>query len=164
MDRDSDRIIRENLLKLLRGGQAHMDLAEAVRDFPVAHINDIFPNGSYTPWHLLEHIRITQWDILDFIKNPDYEYMDWPKDYWPPRNKKASESQWKETISKYEKDRKFLEKIVTDAKTDLYAKINWGEGQTILREILLVSDHTAYHVGEFAIMRQTMNTWPKGRK
>jgi len=155
----NDKVLREHLGNLLKGGNAHMTLEEAVENYSVSKINDIFPNGEYSSWHLLEHIRRTQADILNFIINPKYEYLDWSKDYWPPRNKKATEKDWKETITKFQKDAQALEKIIANPKTDLYVKIPWGEGQTILREILLVVDHNAYHIGEFAIMRQTMKTW-----
>ncbi|MCL5435407.1 MAG: DinB family protein [Patescibacteria group bacterium] len=156
---NQDKLLREHLLGLLKGGSAHMTLEEAIENYPVSKINGIFPNGEYSSWHLLEHIRITQNDILEFITNSKYVYLDWPKDYWPARNKKATQKDWKKTIDSFKKDTKALEKIVSNPKTDLYAKIKWGEGQTILREILVVADHNAYHIGEFAIMRQVMNTW-----
>ena len=138
-----------------------MTLAEAVENYPVSKINDIFPNGEYSSWHLLEHIRRTQNDILNFIVNPNYEELNWPKDYWPERNEKANQKDWDKTIEAFEKDIAALEKIAQDPKTDLYAKIVWGDGQTVLREILLVADHNAYHIGEFAIMRQVMKTWKR---
>ncbi len=160
----NDTIIRKHLLALLKGGNAHMTFMDAVEAFPTDKINDYFPNGIYTSWHLLEHIRRTQHDILDFCLNPDYRYLEWPKDYWPDRNEKATKKDWDETIFNFQNELRAFEKLVEDPKTDLYAKIKWGDGQTILREILLVSDHTAYHVGEFAIVRQVMRTWPKSRK
>ena len=90
--------------------------------------------------------------------------MKWPDDYWPPKNKKATKKDWDETIKQFEKDNKALQKIVLNPRTDLYAKIPQGTGQTVSREVLLVVDHNAYHIGEFAIMRQVMKTWPKGHK
>ena len=138
-----------------------MTLEEAIENYPVSKINAIFPNGEYSSWHLLEHIRRTQNDILNFIVNPNYKELDWPKDYWPERNKKATQKDWDKTITSFQKDTKALEKIVKASKADLYAKIKWGQGQTILREILLAADHNAYHIGEFAIMRQAMDTWNK---
>lgn len=161
---DKDKILREHLLSLLKGGNAHMTLDEAVRSYPVSMINAKFPKGTYSSWHLLEHIRITQNDILDFVRNPKYKELEWPKEYWPPENKKATEKEWKKTTNQFNADLKALQKIVLNPKTNLYAPISWGKGQTILREILLVTDHNAYHIGEFAIMRQTMGTWNKSRK
>lgn len=157
----NDKALRGHLLNFLKGGNAHMTLEEAVKNYPLSKINDIFPNGEYSSWHLLEHIRRTQNDILEFIINPNYVYLDWPKDYWPERTEKATPKDWEKTIVLFQKDLKALEKIVVNPKNDLFAKIKWGEGQTILREILLVADHSAYHIGEFTIMRQTMNTWKR---
>jgi len=156
--------MREHLLWQLKGGQAHMSLAQAVADFPMERINEKFPKGEYGPWALLEHIRRGQWDILDFIRNPDYVYIKWPDDYWPDTAYEATEADWRRTLEGYKDDLRELIDIVADPRTDLYAKIPHGEGQTILREILLTCDHLAYHVGEFAIMRQVMTTWYEDRK
>ena len=161
---NSDKILREHLFSLLRGGNAYMPFSEAVADFPQKHMNTIFPNGTYSSWDLLEHIRITQWDILDFMKNPNYKEITWPDDYWPPKEKKATKKEWEQTIKQFQNDLEELQKIAKNPKTDLYAKIPHGTGQTILREILLVADHNAYHIGEFTIMRQAMKTWPKNHK
>lgn len=158
---DKDKLLRDHLIKLLKGGNAHMTLEEAVKDYPLSKINDTFPNGEYSSWHLLEHIRRTQNDILEFIVNPNYKDREWPKDYWPARTEKTTKKEWDKTISSFQKDLQALEKIAANPKTDFYAKIKWGDGQTILREILLVADHSAYHIGEFAIMRQTMKTWKR---
>lgn len=156
---NQDKLVREQLVALLNGGNAHMSFMEAVENFPQDHINDVFPNGEYSPWHLLEHIRRTQNDILEFIVNPNYQDKEWPKDYWPARSQKATKKDWDKTITEFKKDLKALVKIIQNPKTDLYVKIKWGDGQNILREILTVADHSAYHIGEFAIMRQTMKTW-----
>jgi hypothetical protein len=156
---ETDKLVREHVLQVLRGGNAHMTFEQAVADFPMDHINDIFPNGTYTPWHLLEHLRITQWDILDFIRNPNYQEMEWPKDYWPAPGTQATEADWQRSLSQFEDDMGQLQRIASDPQTDLYVRIPHGTGQTILRELLLVADHNAYHIGEFAIMRQVMDTW-----
>lgn len=161
---DNDTAIRETLLSFLKGGNAYMPFSEIVSNFPEKQINTSFPNGTYTPWQLLEHVRITQWDILDFITNPNYQEISWPDDYWPAKTKKATKKDWKKTIEKYQKDNLSLQKIVKNPKTDFYSKIPHGTGQTIFREILLICDHNAYHLGEFAIMRQVMNTWPRNHK
>ncbi len=141
-----------------------MTLTEAVKDFPMNSINATFFNGTYSPWHLLEHMRLAQWDIVDFIKNPGYKEREWPKDYWPVPGTKAIQKDWDDTIRKFDNDSAELKKIVKDPKADLYAKLPNGTGQTILREIFVVSDHNAYHLGEFAILRQVMGTWGKGHK
>jgi hypothetical protein len=161
---DKDKILRQQLLSLLKGGNAHMTFDDAVRSYPISMINTKFPKGVYSSWNLLEHIRITQNDILEFIRNPKYKQIEWPKDYWPPENKRATEKEWKKTISQFNADLKALQKIVLNPKINLYVLIPWGTGQTILREIQLVADHNAYHIGEFAIMRQVMGTWNKSHK
>ncbi|MBI2980612.1 MAG: DinB family protein [Chloroflexi bacterium] len=157
-------ILRENLLALLTGEHARMSFDDTVREFPIDRINENFPNADYTPWDLLEHIRLTQQDILDFIINPDYKYRKWPQDYWPKKGKKASRADWEKTISGFKKDFKELENIAKNPKTDLYQDIPWGEGETILREFVTVANHNAFHIGEFAIMRQAMGTWSKSHK
>lgn len=155
---DPDQAVRKQLLDLLNGGNAHMDVDEAIAYFPESMMDAKFPNGTYSAWALLEHIRRAQWDILDFIRNPDYKEMDWPDDYWPKPSEKATKKEWGKTIAGIIKGRKELESIIKDPKINLHTKIPWGDGQTVMREILVVSDHNAYHIGEFAIMRQVMST------
>jgi DinB superfamily len=160
----ADLVVREEVLHLLRGGNAHMSFADAVRQFPMKHINTKFPGGTYTPWHLLEHLRMTQWDILDFIRNAAYQEREWPREYWPPQDQEATEQDWQHTISTFLADGQTLQALAENPATDLYARIPHGTGQTILRELLLVADHNAYHIGEFAIARQMMGTWDKDHR
>ncbi len=155
----SDRTLRDELVFLLRKGNAHMPLSEAVAGFPVEQMNTCPPNVPYTSWHLLEHIRTTQHDILDFITNPNYQEMRWPDDYWPPRDARTDAVGWDTTVNAILSDNEALQAIVKNPDTDLYAAIAWGTGQNILREMLVMSDHNAYHIGEFAILRQVMGTW-----
>lgn len=136
-----------------------MPFEDAVKNFPMKHINDVFTNGKYTFWHLLEHIRRTQKDILDFMVDPKYIEPEWPKDYWPERSKKATAKEWQKTIKGFQTDLKKLIGLVQDPKIDLSAKVPNGTGQIYLREFMLVFDHTSYHIGEFAIMRQTLKLW-----
>ena len=159
-----ETIVREQLLALLRGGNAHMGLENAVAEFPMAHINLKPPEVPYTFWHLLEHIRLAQWDILDFIRNPNYKTVPWPEGYWPDSDALADPSDWDNTIALIKADRSALEDLVLDPDTDLYSDLPHASGYTILREILLVADHNAYHIGEFAILRQFTQTWPESRK
>jgi hypothetical protein len=158
----SNEQIRRQLVSLLTESNAHMTLEDAVADYPMDHINTVFPNGTYTAWHLLEHIRRTQRDILDFMADPNYQEGVWPDDYWPARDTRATEADWRQTIASFQRDMGSLVEIVNDPQTDLDAVIPLGTGQTIFREIVLVADHNAYHTGEFAIMRQVMGTWGKG--
>jgi hypothetical protein len=156
---NQDQIVRQQLLALLRGGNAHMDYETMIADFPMGQINEMPPNVPYSPWQLLEHLRITQWDILAFIQEPDHESPDWPRGYWPGPGSTADEQQWKATVEAFKSDLQALIAMVEDPETDLYSDIPHADGYTILREILLVADHNAYHIGEFAILRQVMDTW-----
>ena len=156
---DPDKVVRDQLLSFLRGGNAHLTFDQAVADFPPDHINVQPPNVSYTPWHLLEHIRIAQWDILEFIRDPEHVSPQWPEGYWPPSGEKADEKKWGKTITDFHADLQALQDMVQDPATDLYAPIAHAREYTVLREILLVADHNAYHIGEFAVFRQVMDTW-----
>ncbi len=154
-----DTLLREQLRTLLLGGNAHMTFDEAVADFPRERMNTKPPHVTYTPWHLLEHLRIAQWDILEFIRNPKYVSPPWPEGYWPAQNAQADEAAWAKTIASFRADQRALSEIVTDSSINLSTPIPHGNGQTILREILVVADHNAYHIGEFAVLRQVMQTW-----
>ena len=156
---------RHELVKLLKGRNAHMTLADAAADFPSEQINSRPPNVPYTFWHLVEHLRLTQWDILDYIRNPGYAAPSWPDDYWPARDATADPAAWQASIDSFLADRQALADIVQDPATDLYAQIPHGSpGHNVLREILVVADHNAYHIGELAIQRQNMSLWPPDRK
>jgi hypothetical protein len=158
---DTDNKVREELVSFLKGGKAFMPFTEAVEDFPITEINTRPPNVDYTFWHLLEHIRFTQKDIIDFIIDPNYKEQHWPDDYWPKKDAKASKKDWESTITTIEKDTAKMIEIVKDKGTDIYAKLPNGSGQTIFREAILVSEHNAYHTGEFAILRQVCKLWNK---
>jgi hypothetical protein len=152
-------VLRQQLLALLRGGNAHMSFDQAVANFPLEHINRRPPNATYTPWHLLEHVRIAQWDILEFVRDPDHVSPGWPEGYWPAADAEADRAQWQKTIADFRADLKALNDLVADPGTDLTAPLPHAPGYTVLREILVVADHNAYHIGEFAILRQVMDTW-----
>lgn len=151
--------LRKQLLVLLNTGNAHMSFDDAVADFPLDRINDHAPNVPYTPWHLLEHIRITQRDILNYIQDDPYDELIWPDQYWPRQDLKAGEEEWNDTIRRYKDDLASLEKIVADETQDLDATVPTSDEHTILREIITVASHTHHHLGEFAILRQVMGTW-----
>jgi len=156
----NDRLLREQLLSLLRSENAHMSFDEAVADFPMDQINTRIPNGSYTPWHILEHLRLTQRDILVFMTDPNYKEPSWPGDYWPAKDARATPAEWDQTITGFRADLAELERLVQDERFDLEQAVPWGNGQTHMREFLVVADHNAYHVGEFGVLRQVMQTWP----
>jgi hypothetical protein len=155
-----DKSLREQLADLLAGNGAHMTFDEAVDDFPDEAINGRPPNVEYTPWHLLEHLRLTQADILDYVTNEAYEEPSWPADYWPPRDAIATRAMFDETIRAFRADLAALRALVLDRGRDLFAVIPGTPGHTLLREARIDADHNAYHVGEFAVLRQVMGTWP----
>lgn len=157
---NQDHIVREQLLALLKGGHAYMPFEDAIAGFPIEAINQRPPHVPYTPWHLLEHMRIAQWDILEFVRNPAHRSPEWPAGYWPARDAEADEQAWNATIAAFQADLDALRALVQDPATDLYSDLPHAPGYTIMREILLVADHNAYHTGEFAILRQVMQTWP----
>jgi hypothetical protein len=158
-----DSALRRQLMRLLEGVDARMTFDDAVADFPTEAINAHAPNVSYTPWHLLEHLRITQRDILDYIRQEGYVELDWPVDYWPPEDAAADRAQFNATIEGFRADNAALRDIVADPGTDLFAVIPGTPGHTVLREVRIDADHNAYHIGEFAILRQVMGTWPADR-
>ena len=149
---NNDKAIRKHVLELLEGKSAHIDVESALEDFPVDRINDK-PSGSpHSAWQLLEHIRIAQWDILDFSRNPNYKEMKWPDDYWPTDDGNAES--WNRSLKQILGDLQEMRELVSNEKTDLFAKIAWGTGQTILREALLIADHNAYHLGQLVLLRR----------
>ena len=155
----NEEYIRKELLDLLRGGNAHMSPEEAVNDFPLSRINDKAPNMPYTPWHILEHMRRAQQDIVLFIQDPEYVSPPWPQGFFPSPGKKTDQRGWKQTILGFVADRLELEKLIQDRETDLFAPIPHAKTYTIYREILVAADHNAYHTGELAFMRQVMKAW-----
>ena len=156
---DHDRGLRHQLANLLRDGNAHMPFGEAVADFPPERINARPPNVEYTFWHLLEHLRLTQADILAYLKDADYEEPEWPKEYWPAREARATPDDWDASVAAFRRDLDEIVAIVTDEATDLFAAVPSNGEHTVLREVLLVADHNAYHIGELGILRQVEAAW-----
>lgn len=156
----SDAELRNQLVRMLTVQQAHMGLEDAVKNFPAKDYNTRPLNVDYSFWHLLEHLRITQWDILDYCRNPNYKELEWPKGYWPAKDATTDAKGWQQTIDQFIADRNALVAIVNNPQTDLYAQIPHGAaGHNILREILVVADHNAYHIGELGILRQVVGNW-----
>ncbi len=158
-----DDLVRQQLVRLLDGVDAHMPFEGAVRDFPDDAMNERAPNVGYTPWHLVEHLRRTQADILDYVTNADYVAGEWPRDYWPDPAATATRATWDASVAGFLADRAAIRALVLSEDHDLLAVIPGTPGHTLLREVRIVADHNAYHVGEFAILRQVMGTWPPGR-
>ena len=147
---DKDKALREHLFELLDGESAHISLERVLRDFPIENINRRI-GDSHTAWQLLEHIRLAQWDILDFSTNADYKEMTFPDDYWP-RDEGTAKS-WRKSVEQTLADLQTMRDLVADPRTELYAKIPHGTGQTILREAMLIADHNAYHFGQLLMRR-----------
>jgi hypothetical protein len=148
--------LRDQLLDLLKGGQAHTTFDAAMGDWPVQLAGVKVANFPHTAWMLLEHMRIGQWDILEFSRNPKHVSPKWPEEYWPTSEAPPDEKAWKASMAAFKKDLRSMEQLVGNRKTDLFARIPWGDEQTILREALLVADHNAYHLGQLAMLRKSI--------
>jgi hypothetical protein len=156
---DRDASLREHLLKLLTAEQAHAGFDAAVKNLP-ADLRGKRPAGAdHSPWELLEHLRIAQNDILDFSMNPNYKALDWPGEYWPATPTPPDDKAWDKSVRAFRKDLKAFCALIADPSTDLYARIPHGDGQTILREALLIADHNAYHVGQLVLVKKMLGAW-----
>jgi len=148
--------LREHLLELLKGGSAHIDVKAALSSFPIEKINEK-PGGSpHSAWDLLEHLRIAQWDIVEFSKDGRHKSPEWPEGYWPKME--ATPEKWNEAVEKVLADLAAMSEIVADDNTDLFATIPHADGQTVLREALLVADHNAYHIGQIMLVKKMLET------
>lgn len=152
----TDKALREHLLYLLGGGGAHVDFETAVRDFPLETINQRAEHVPYTPWQVLEHMRIAQWDILEFSRDGGHVSPPWPEGYWPEEGLGADKDRWDRSIEGFRADLEAMKQLVKDPATDLFTPIEWGTGQTILREALLVADHNAYHLGVLITLKRVL--------
>lgn len=155
----ADAKLRETVVQLLAGGGAHATFDAAVKGLAPA-LRGRAPKGApYSPWQLVEHLRIAQWDILEFSRNPRHVSPDWPNGYWPATAAPANESAWRRSVVQCRRDLEAMQALVADPATDLHARIPWGDGQTVLREALLVADHNAYHLGELIVVRRLLGAW-----
>ena len=159
MANKSDAALREHLVNLLTVGNAHATFDDAVKDMP-AELRGKTPKGAgHSPWELLEHLRLAQWDILEFSRNAKHESPKWPEGYWPNTKAPADGKAWDKSVRAFRKDLKEMCELVKDEKTDLFAKIPHGNGQTVLREALLTADHNSYHVGQLVLVRRMLGAW-----
>jgi hypothetical protein len=156
-------VFRAQLVATIDGDDAHLPFDAAVAEFPADAVARRAPNVEYTPWHLLEHIRFGQRDILDYVRDRAYLAPAWPDEYWPPADAVPTAADFAATVAAFRADRDALRAIVSDPTVDLLAPIPGTPGHTLLREIRIVGAHNAYHIGEFAILRQVMGTWPQER-
>jgi len=148
--------VRQHLSNLLTKAEAHIDLREALKDFPEELRGSKPKGGPHTPWQLLEHIRIAQWDILEFSRSAKHKSPKWPDDYWPKTEAPPTAKAWDKSVKQVLADLEAMQKLLADPKRDLTAKIPHGEGQTLLRETLLVADHNAYHLGQLVMVRRIL--------
>jgi uncharacterized damage-inducible protein DinB len=155
----NDKALRDHVVKLLQGNDAHASFGKAIEDFPSELRGKVPKWAEHSAWQLLEHLRIAQQDILDFSTNPDYKTKEWPKDYWPAKPEPPDPKAWDRSVYAYCEDLKAICALIEDESTDLFAKIPHGDGQTVLREALLVADHNAYHVGQMVLLRRLLGAW-----
>jgi hypothetical protein len=159
MTADQTARLREHLLYLLKGGGAHLNFDKAIADLP-AELRGAKPPGvPHTPWRLLEHLRIAQWDILEFTRNPRHVSPPWPEGYWPAGDAPPDGEAWDRSVAAFRADLRAMQDLVADPATDLFAPLPHGEGQTALREALLVADHNAYHLGQLVVVRRLLGAW-----
>jgi hypothetical protein len=155
----NDSVLRKQLVSLLEEGNAHIPFEKAVADLP-AHLRGVKPaNLPYSIWQLIEHIRITQWDILEFSTNASHQSLTWPDQYWPSQDGPTSEKAWQASLSQIKKDKQAFIALLMDDKKDLFEAFAHGEGQNLLREALLIADHTSYHTGQIIIVRRLLGDW-----
>jgi hypothetical protein len=161
--KDEQAPLREQLADLLQKGQAHATFDEAIKNFPIDLRGTVPPNLPYSAWQLLEHLRITQHDILDFSAPPTggYQPIEWPNGYWPKSPQPPSAHAWDESIATIHRDLKTFIALIEKPSSDLYKPFRWGDGQNLLREALLIADHNAYHVGELILLRRLLGAWHK---
>ncbi len=158
---DADASLRKRLVELLESGEAHVGISDALADFP-AEKGGAYANGlEHTGWQLLEHIRLAQWDILEFSRDPKHVSPDFPDGYWPKTSGPRDDAEWTKSVQSVASDLRSMISLVMNPRTDLHAAFPWGDGQTLLRQALLLADHNAYHVGQMVDLRRALGIWKK---
>jgi len=156
-----EKALRSQLGHFLDWHEAHADFKAAFKDFPEKERGKRPPGAAHSAWELLEHMRIATHDILEFSRSAKHVSPDWPSGYWPAKPEPPSAAAWDKSVKELERDLRQMSELVADPKTDLFARIPHGSGQTILREVLLIADHNAYHLGQFILVRQLLGCWPE---
>ena len=154
-----DQQLRDQVIELLASKNAHLDFDAAVADLPPGLRGTRPQNTPHTAWRLLEHMRIAQWDILEFCRNPRHVSPKWPQGYWPASDVPPNDKAWDQSVAAFHADLKTMQELVANPATDLFAAIPHGKGQTILREALLIADHNAYHLGQLIAVRRFLGAW-----
>jgi hypothetical protein len=158
--RERDRALREQLASLLKGGGAHIQVMDALEGFPPEK-RGTYANGlPHTGWQLLEHLRIAQWDILEFSRNPRHVSPEFPEGYWPKTPAPRTEEEWTDSVWAFRRDLRDMVRLVENGRVDLYAPIPNGQGKTLLREALVLADHNSYHLGQLVDLRRSLGEWP----
>jgi hypothetical protein len=157
---NENQAMRQHVAALLRGGSAHAAFENAAADLAPA-LRGVAPKGAeHTPWQVLEHLRIAQWDILEFSRDAGHVSPDFPAGYWPSGAAPPDDAAWDRSVARFRSDLDEMVRLVSDPSIDLFARIPHGDGQTVLREALLVADHNAYHLGELVLLRRLLGAWP----
>jgi hypothetical protein len=159
MTKDHEQSLRKHLVELLAGGSAHAKFGDVIKSLPSKLRGAKPAQFPHSPWMLLEHLRLAQWDILEFSRNAKYVSPKWPEGYWPKQEAPPNAAAWNKSVQEFQRDLKAMQSLVTNPKTVLFAKIPWGDGQTILREALLVADHNAYHLAQLVDVRRILGAW-----
>ena len=151
--------LRDHVVNLLEGKGAHAPFEESIADFPEM-LRGTKPDGApHTAWQLLEHLRIAQSDILEFSRDPNHKSPSWPEGYWPKTAAPPDARAWDESVAKIKTDLKSMQSLIADEKNDLFARIPHGDGQTLLREALVLADHNSYHIGQIVLVRKLLAAW-----
>jgi hypothetical protein len=156
-----DQSLREHLIALLEGGHAHAKFDDAVARFPLDRTGDRPKGAAHSAWEIVEHMRIAQNDILRFSLSADYVSPEWPAGYWPAGPAPKNQADWGKSLRAFRKDLAEFVALLRDPGQDLFKTLPWGNGQTLLREAMLIADHNSYHVGELVLVRRLLGVWPK---
>lgn len=159
MNKDHEQSLRKHLLELLAGGSAHTKFNDAIRGLPPKLRGARPAKFPHTPWMLLEHLRIAQRDILEFSRNAKHVSPQWPRGYWPKTERPSNAAAWSKSVQQFRSDLRTMLKLVANPKTDLFARIPWGDRQTVLREALVLADHNAYHLAQIIDVRRMLGDW-----
>jgi hypothetical protein len=159
MSQDQTQPLRDHLLELLRGGHGHATFDKAIEGLPAKLRGAQAPGLPHTVWQLLEHLRLAQWDLLEFSRDPGHVSPPWPEGYWPETTAPPDNAAWEKSVESFHQDLQAMQDLVANPQTDLYAKLPWGDGQTVLREAMLLADHNAYHLGQIVSVRHALGAW-----
>jgi len=161
LNTNDNAVLREQLVYLLKGGGAHVQFMDALEGFPAGKRGTYAQGLPHTGWQLLEHVRIAQWDILEFSRNPKHVSPEFPEGYWPKTPAPRTEEEWTDSVWAFRRDLREMVRLVQNPRTNLCAKIPHGDGQTILREALVLADHNSYHLGQLVDLRRALGSWPE---